>query len=209
MNIAIVINTCAGERTAVRSTANQVHEQRGYALEQFILPIWTARNVFTVVVGSWHEGVNYHYLPAGSIYHTAVDALHQRELAYQFCEENSPEFDWIVFQHDDHMLDPSDLWSALRWHELSGSQTDIVIPVRKCIKSGEVVDLNNGYPKYISGHCAIYRPNVLSKCQWREVPKIFTWDIEHTKQITAAGFTFEQDNQLIVRDVEMGATPWL
>jgi len=233
VSISLVINTCAGRSsTPWRSVSHggQPYEQRAYALQNFILPAAiTDPDIDEVIVsGEWHDGEGYTYVPKPSIHFSSDDAPHQRQAGFE-----AAKGDWLIFQHDDHMLE-NPLESAVN-HDLEGQlkaeieyakcyaspSADVLIPQRWTrLRNVAGERLPNGEPQeysshpveafgYISGHCAIYRREVLEKCPWSEVPAIRTWDMSHTEQIREADFNIHWSDSLKVWDVECGSTPWV
>ena len=221
------INTCANGTKAAEtlSSGRQPHAQRSFALRNFILPAALADPTFdeVIVVGEWEPGNGYIYIEVPSVYFSCVDALAQRQAGF----ERSTN-DWVMFQHDDHiienpivdydeitMLDKLTFWTKIK--------ADILIPSRytrlrnvngERLFNGEgtkydgPVDNLHQRDGYISGHCAIYRREVLEKCPWGNVNEVHTWDVAHTAQIRAVGFKIEWSDALRVYDCEAGATPW-
>ena len=223
--ISLVINTSAGGPKAAEtlSSGRQSHMQRSFALRNFILPAALADPTFSevIVVGEWEPGDDYIYIEVPSEHFSCVDALAQRQAGFE-----RSTGDWIVFQHDDHSMN-NYVWdvthSLLQWIHLT--EADVLVPARYTrLRNVNGERLFNGAPitgpgdassavnpfskGYISGHCAIYRREVLEKCPWGDVEKVHTWDIEHTAQIRDAGFMIERSSALKVWDVEAGSRPW-
>jgi hypothetical protein len=221
--ISLIINTCADRPDSnVLSHGGQPYKQRAFALQNFILPAAIADPDIdeVIVVGEWHDGEGYTYVPKPSIHFSSDDAPHQRQAAFEVAKG-----DWLVFQHDDHMLEnrsynwDSDFAKAVL-RKLD--EPCVVIPQRRTrLRNVAGERLPNGEPRedpyypasmqpigYISGHCAIYRREVLEQCPWANVPAIRTWDIAHTAQIREAGFNIHWSDSLRVWDVEAGSTPW-
>ena len=229
MSISLVINSCAGGPKAAEtlSSGKQPHAQRAFVLRNFILPAALADPTFSeiIVVGEWEPGNGYIYIEVPSVHFSCVDALAQRQAGFE-----RSKGDWVVFQHDDHMLDPLPLLSiggnTYTWKENSIIfDEDVLIPSRytrlrdvngerlysgaPVTAPGDASSAINPFSKgYISGHCAIYRREVLEKCPWGNVAEQFTWDVRHTGQIRAAGFSIEWSNALRCYDVEAGSHPW-
>ena len=234
--ISLVINTCANGTKAADtlSSGRQPHAQRSFALRNFILPAALADPTFdeVIVAGEWEPGNGYVYIEVPSVHFSCVDALAQRQAGFE-----RSAGDWVVFQHDDHILEDRPEWSwKMRVDNITEAEADILIPSRYTrLRNVNGERLYDGEPKsrtvghaasilddppqmdttcvietggYISGHCAIYRREVLEKCPWGEVAKIHTWDVAHTMQIRDAGFNIEWSDALRVYDCEAGATPW-
>ena len=229
MSISLVINTCANGPKAAETlgSGGQPHMQRSFALRNFILPAALADPTFSevIVVGEWEPGDGYIYIESPSEHFSCVDALAQRQAGF---ERSTGGF--IVFQHDDHILAP-DVGRRLQGSSwVNGGvagEIGVLVPARYTrLRNVNGERLRNGectkHEKlgcfrcfderecraYISGHCAIYRREVLEKCPWGGVEKVHTWDIEHTAQIRDAGFTIEWSDALRVYDCEAGSRPW-
>lgn len=215
--ISLVINSCAlgAQSRSVLSSGKQPHEQRAFALRNFILPAALADPTFdeVIVVGEWEPGNGYTYIEVPSEHFSCVDALQQRQVGFE-----RSRGDVVVFQHDDHIFTQTKLGYSIGLYDLIGpfpDQPDVIVPARYTrLRNVNGERLHNGQPPvvaaegYISGHCAIYRREVLEACPWGDVPKQHTWDVAHTAQIRAAGFTIEWSEVLRVYDVESGSTPW-
>ena len=217
MSVSLVVNTCAGGPKAAETlgSGGQPHMQRSFALRNFVLPAALADPTFSevIVVGEWEPGDGYIYIESPSKHFSCVDALAQRQAGFE-----RSTGDWIVFQHDDHLLDNPivdyDEVTALHKVDRIKQKFDVLVPARYTRLrnvNGERLFSGEGEiaaTSYISGHCAIYRREVLEKCPWSNVAEQFTWDIRHTGQIRAAGFTIEWSSALKVWDCEAGSRPW-
>ena len=221
--ISLIINTCANGAKAADtlSSGRQPHAQRSFALRNFILPAALADPTFdeVIVAGEWEPGNGYVYIEVPSVHFSCVDALAQRQAGF---ERSCGSI--IFFQHDDHMLARMPFWdeaenTIIPWAK---EPQDVVVPSRYTrLRNVNGERLYNGEPNnqggkhrgnrhsgYASGHCAIYRREVLERCPWGDVPEVFTWDIEHTGQIRDAGFNIEWSDALRVYDCEMDSKPW-
>ena len=196
--ISVIINTCAGGMVDTRSTSGQSHLMRAYALQNIVIPRYLDDPFIgeVIVVGEWKEGP-YTYIHMPSVYRSAVDALHQRHAAAKIAKG-----DILIFQHDDHILSYNEDIA------LAEGQ-DVLCPRRVTfLRNPHGERLNNGEEGgYITGHFAVYNRDVIDACPWGAVPKVFTWDIEHTAQIREADFTIDW-NGPVVYDIEYGAHPW-
>ena len=223
--ISLIVNTAAGENTK--------YAQRAYALQNFILPQYLAAPYINevIVVGSWHEGDGYQYISCPSKYFSAVDALEQRQRGFE-----ASSGDVVIFQHDDHVLDLDD--TEKLWHHLYHSgwfiDVDIEDPlenVKYDVNAWDVLSparytrlrtisgerLNNGEPGYnehvplgghLSGHCAIFRREVIERCPWTDCQKVFTWDVSMTQNAVVKGFKIVWTDAIRCWDVEEGSQPW-
>jgi len=130
-----------------------------------------------------------------------VDALAQRQAGFE-----ASTGDIVIFQHDDHVFDQL----CIPYPTSETQSWDVLSPQRYTLmRSPEPELLNNGYyDGYVLGHGAIYRRTVIERCPWKDVPRVYQWDIAHTQQIIAAGFTLAWTTASQLRDVELGGRPW-
>ena len=198
--------------------------QRSFALRNFILPAALADPTFSqvIVVGEWEPGNGYIYIEVPSERFSCVDALAQRQAGFE-----RSTGDWIVFQHDDHFWDTDYVALHRLLYTINLSEAndrhDVLVPARYTrLRNVNGERLYNGEPRdqwhpsslrvsehgYCSGHCAIYRREVLERCPWGNVKKSWTWDVSHTKQIRDAGFKIEWSDALRCYDIEAGGRPW-
>ena len=199
MTTSCIINTAALGPRAHDITGSRTptpHAARAHVLRSVILPLAMSMFDDVIVAGEWEDGAGYRYVPCPSTTFSCVDALAQRQAGFE-----AATGDVLVFQHDDHLVLPfaPALLAALR---------GVLVPTRKTNLRSRNEVLPNGFPSYISGHCAIYARAVLDACPWGAVPPVHVWDIAHTAQIHAAGFPVNLSSQLIALDIEYGATPW-
>jgi len=205
MKLSVIINTCALEDNDTKSSGGKgpTHAGRAYALRNFILPRYIADPLVDeiIVVGTWGFSEEYTYIPMPSVYKSCTDALLQRHAAAQ-----AATGDILIFQHDDHMFSSLDTMQDIFLHV----DTDVLSPARYTrLRSVSGERLNNGEQHgYISGHGTAYRREVIEQCPWGDVPPVFTWDIEHTKQIRAAGFNPVWSEDLQLWDCEFESEPW-
>jgi hypothetical protein len=174
---------------------------RAYALRNFLIPRYVDEPAIDelIVAGEWEEGEGYTYVPCPSTYFNCRDALAQRQAGFE-----ASTGDVVIFQHDDHLLE-----SRYQLRQELNDGADVVVPGRWTrLRDPDGEPLNNGYPDYISGHCALYQRAVIERCPWKDVPPEYTWDQAHTQQIRAAEFTIVWARHLTCWDVEMGSTPW-
>lgn len=212
------------------------HAFREYALRNFLLPLYCADPYLdeVIVVGEWEPGPGYKYIHVPSVHFSSADALAQRQVGFEASKGNV-----VIHCHDDHWLQPLTSaafahdsmcpeWDDYRAGPCHGcplkEEGDVLIPQRwtrlrrpqgERLNNGEGIinpNLHGPYMSemgYVSGHCAVYRREVLETCPWRAVEPTRTWDICHTQQMRAAGFHVVWSEALKVYDVEHGSTPWL
>lgn len=202
--ISLVINTVAGAPHAkhVMSSGRVPYSWRAYALRHFILPHYIQDpNIDEVIVaGVWFDAPGFTYVPVEPFSFNWADCIDQRQAGFEAASGNK-----IIFQHDDHILWTKDL------ARITAMEGDVISPAR-CTQAREFVGerLNDGSRDgYIDGHCAMYSREVIKTCPWGAVPRTFTLDKSHTKQIQDAGFDIVWTDAVRCWDVEHGATPWL
>ena len=171
-------------------------------LRNFIIPAAIGYGYEVIVVGEYEEDErgNYIYVEAKGPYNNCADALIQRQAGFE-----ASKGDIIVFQHDDHIFDAYENLTNLEYNSMNNE--DVISPSRWTRLRGKTEELNAGDNKYILGHAAIYKREVIKLCPWSLVPPVFTWDMEHTKQIRERGFDIVWSEGFAVFDVEYGSEP--
>lgn len=226
--ISLIINTCALQESMYNTTpAGVPYNTRAYALRNWILPQYLSDPYIdeVIVVGSWEEGEGYQYIPSPSKYFSCVDALEQRQLGFE-----ASKGDVVIFQHDDHVL--SNPYTGPYYNrsnslqdlvEYAGEENDYIFAdvwsparyTRLRFVNGE--RLNNGEPGYnehvppsghLSGHCAIFRREVIEQCPWTDAQKVFTWDHSMTQAVVVAGFKIVWTDAIKCWDVSFNEEPW-
>ena len=200
MTTTLIINTAALAPHAKHaiSSGKVPYSWRTYALQNFIIPTYVNSPWIDqlIVAGHYRAGVGYEYVPVEPEHHSWADCIPQRQAGFERATG-----DTLIFQHDDHLLELT---------EAAFPEADVVSPDRKTRTLDPAGErLNSGWGKYIDGHAAIYRREVIERCPWKDVPTVFTLDMEHTKQIQDAGFKVMWTEKVVAWDVEYGATPWL
>lgn len=195
MNLSVIVNTCSLGPMANHVTGSHtdtLHAVRAYALNHFILPHYMRWADEVIVVGEYMPGDGYASIHSPSKYFSAVDALHQRHEGFL-----ASSGDWLAFVHDDHWLDLTNA-DHVHW-----SSSDVWVPRRYKRIDGRVEPQINGMhedPPYIGGHCAIYSRKAIEAAPWDAVPKVWTWDTEHTRML--GDLTATETDMLRVWDVE-------
>lgn len=191
--LSVIVNTCSlgpMAKTVTGSHSDTPHFVRAYALRHFILPHYTRYADEVIVVGEYAEGDGYTYLYCPSEYFSAVDALAQRHEGYSVARGG-----WLAFVHDDHWLDLTDA-DYLDWRS-----ADVWVPRRYRAGEGELINGMHETPPYIGGHCAIYSRQAIESAPWNAVPKVWTWDVEHTRML-GDDLTAAETDRVRVWDVE-------
>lgn len=205
MSLSVVIATSALQNNSQLSSGGVPYARRAWLLRNVILPCYTAwaKDLFTeiVVVGEFESGEGYRYLPFDSVYHDCADALLKRQAGF---DSLTQEVEWVLFQHDDHLYDPTNPYPDSR------TAVDVLSPSRWTRGRGTLELLNNGAQSgYLNGHACLMRPSVFRRgFKWSDIPPVFTWDIGATKRLEHLGIPWGQAPQLRVLDMEEGAQPW-
>ena len=204
--LTVVVNTCALGPHALEArsaTKGAPYAMRRFALGNFILPAYVhdPHIAEVIVVGEWCEGDGYTYVPRASQYFSSDDAVAQRQAAFE-----ASSGDFILFQHDDHVLHPH----AAR--QLVTGAMDLVdvlvLPRFARALHGDVSKPNGGSatPPYVSGHAACFRREILDKVPWSAVPAIREWDQAQTMLLRGVDARIEWPRETPrVYDVEIGA----
>ena len=206
MTLSVVINSAADAPHAKHalSSGGVPYSWRAYALQNFILPAYIADPSVdeVIVAGEWHEGEGYTYVPVEPEYRTLADCIAQRQAGFE-----ASTGAWVIFQHDDHIF--REPCGFTKFAGVRAGTVDVVSPSRWTYarKTGGE-ELNSGFEKYIDGHGAVYRREVLRRCPWSEVPVQFTMDVAHTEQVKKK-FSVLWAATWQIFDCEYGASPWL
>ena len=204
MSISLVVTTCclADHAATVFSSGRQPHDFRAYLLRCHLIPQALANPDITevIIVGEFESGAGYRYVEVPSVEKNSIhDSLRKRQAG---CDTATGR--WIIVQNDDHLLDPTFTRSFYKH-----AYADVVSPARWTRLRGAPEHLNDGSgQKYINGHTAVYNREVLLRCPWSALPKIFSYDVVHSQMIREAGFDILWPDDVITWDCELGATPW-
>ena len=207
--ISLVVNPAAlaPHADGKLSSGKMPYSWRTYALRNFLLPSYTGDRFFdeVIVAGVWEDGPGYTYIPVPQEHHSWRDCIAQRQAGFE-----ASHGDIVIHQHDDHWVRHIDGLNLAQWIGTAPSQFDVLTPQRCTrLRNSAGERLNHGeHHYYIGGHCAVYRREVLERCPWKSVPRVFTMDVEHSRHIREAGFTIGWTDALKVWDVEYGSTPW-
>ena len=202
MRLSVVINTCCLGPRAHEITGSWTftpHALRAYSLGNFILPFYRADASIDeiLVAGEFVEGEGYRYVPCPSTHFSCIDALAQRQAAFE-----AATGDVIVFHHDDHMIDYT---FAAKLKTADMTKVDVILPERRRRTMGGHEVLNNGGKDgYISGHCVVMTREACEKAPWNAVQHVFEWDVSHTRLIAAAGLRALHTDLIWCWDVEVG-----
>ena len=206
-SLSLVIPTAALTDQTARGLS---YAFRAYLLRNFVLPQAIASGAFReiLVVGEFEAGTGYTYLPCSSVERSNVsDAIRKRHIGTR-----AATGDWICVLNDDHIFDPQ-FFTRFAVH---AAVADVVSPARWTrLRHADGEQLNGGEPGgrwsgagHLNGHCCVFKRAVLECCPWHALPWTFTYDVVQTERIREAGFHIVWSPDVIVWDVEHGATPW-
>ena len=175
---------------------------RADLIAQEVLPSALRQGLFhrIWVVGDYHPGPGYTYLPVPPRYRTTSDALEKRDVALAHSDADA-----ILYLSDDHRL--LNVWDT-EWPAWQDAQWDILVPARFTIRDGRLVEINNGmdprdpYGPYAGGHAAIYRRRTLLQHPWSETPRHPNWDLIHSRLVLHAGGVVAHCKDLAVMDID-------
>ena len=185
------------------SSGKQPHGLRAYLLRCHLLPRLREMGFAEIlVVGEFEPGDGYTWLNVPSVERSSIhDSIRKRHAG---CLRASAPF--MLVMNDDHLLERDLLRRAEKYVTDQGA--DVVSPSRWTRLRGPRERLNAGDGAYVCGHAALYRREVLERCPWDAVPKIFSFDVAHSQQMRDAGFCLCYPDDVQIEDIEMGATPW-
>jgi len=212
MSVTLIINTnCMAENAKLKSSGGVAYNLREYLLKTFILPaaIKSKHIDEILVAGVFEEGKGYSYVPVEQVHGNCADALLQRQAAFNASAFWEGHDDWVIFQHDDHMLDfksmvgmptTAPVVSPQRWTRMRD-------PNGERLNGGEPGNLHAG-AGHINGHCSIMRRYVGREIPWGDIEPCFTWDLEYSKRLRELGYNINFNSNVKCFDVEYGSEPW-
>ena len=177
-------------------------EKRLELLDTQVLPsVLVAPFLEVVVVGDYHEGAGYRYLPVPPLTATTTDALVKRDVGT--LATTAP---WIFYLCDDH---------ALRgWSEPPTKPQVIGVPLRYSTDAEGTVHLCNAglderdpYAPYIGGHAGLFSRHLIMQRPWSAMPHHRNWDLIISRIHVAMGARLEPSTWR-VEDLEPEARPW-
>lgn len=154
-----------------------------------------------VVVGDYHEGEGYRYLPVPPLTNTTTDALVKRDVGTL-----ATTADWIFYVCDDHAV-----------RKISAEPNDlsvIGVPARYCQLDNMIVLLNMGLdPRdpnapYCGGHAGLYSRPLVQAHPWTTMPHDRLWDLLASRLLVAEGARLTALQGWEVEDLEPEASPW-
>lgn len=181
-------------------------ERRWVLVNDLILPSVLGQGFDeVVVVGDGESGDGYRHLMVPAVTNTTIDALMKRDTATA-----ATDSDVLVYLCDDHRLHPMFL-VTLQSKYLHDETWDALAPQRFCLRDGQLCYLNMGQgEQYVGGHAVVCRRNLIREVPWMTAPHIAFWDKAQSYRWRGHGATIRYaDNDLLIEDVERGATPWL
>ena len=93
---------------------------------------------------------------------------------------------------------------------------DVISPARWTrLRHSLGEQLNGGEPGgrwsgagHFNGHGCLFKREVLERCPWDTLPRVFAYDMAQTERIREAGFHILWASDVRIWDVEHGAQPW-
>ena len=177
--------------------------QREAVLDSQVVPSALAAGFSEVlVVGDYHPGTGYRYVPVPAMTATTVDALIKRDIGTL-----ATTADWLFYLCDDHAV-----------RRIGKPPTDpmtIGVPTRTCRRDGMVLLLNMGLdPRdpnapYCGGHAGLFSRELIQAHRWTTMPHDRLWDLLSSRLLVLAGATLTSLPTWEVEDIEPESTPWL
>lgn len=187
-------------------------QKRRQLLDDLVMPSVLAQSFDeVVVVGDFHSGPGWRHLPFRPLTGSTIDALFKRDVGAVATSSS-----YLFYLTDDHAVHPDfshDL--ALFMHEHPVGPTDIIVPGRFCVRDGEQIGLNMGWPGYMGhaycgGHGGIFPRTAIQELPWTLAPWDKHWDYMHSRILMERGYQFHyQSGSCLIEDVEPGTEPWL
>lgn len=187
-------------------------QKRRQLLDDLVLPSVLAQGFDEcVVVGDYHSGDGYRHLPFRPLTGSTIDALFKRDVGTVATSSNH-----LFYICDDHAVHPDfskDLATFMTEHPLG--LKDIIVPARFCVRNGEQIGLNMGWPGYMGhaycgGHGGIFPRAAIQELPWSLAPWSPQWDYMHSRILMERGYQFHyQTGTCLIQDVEEGTEPWL
>lgn len=176
---SVVINSAAlGSRSRGQLSSSGIpHGRRGVLLKEQILPGLIGRQGLEVVVaGEYEPGEGFLYVSSPSVAFDCTDALQQRAAGLSASSGNI-----VLFQHDDHIVCDG-FFQILSDKYAQDDSWDVLVPSRWAMDGGKRRRLNDGRADgYVMGHACVMRRAMAECVPWSSVPRVFTWDVEHTR----------------------------
>lgn len=201
--LSVAIPTVAMGQTTRLSSGKQPYAFREYLLKCFTLPALIADPLVDeiIVVGEFEDGQGYRYVFVPNVHHDNVhDALAQRQAGFE-----ASTGDLVLYLADDHVTDRYTIANALKYLAY-GDVVSLARATRMRRVEGE--PLNSGGGRYVNGHGALYRRDVLERVPWALAPRVFSYDVAHTAQLVAMGVPWVTAPDAVVWDCEYLAKPW-
>lgn len=185
--------------------------KRRQLLDELVMPSVVAQGFDeVVVVGDFHSGDGWRHLPFPPLTGSTIDGQFKRDVGTL-----ATSAEWILYLCDDHCLHPDfsrDLAAFVTEHTVG--QHDVIVPARFCVRNGEQIGLNMGWPGYLGraycgGHAGIFPRQAIQEVPWSIAPWHPNWDFFHSRILLERGYSFHyQTGNVLIEDVE-GGEPWL
>ena len=176
-------------------------KKRVQLLDEVILPSVLGKFEEILVVGDYHLGDGYKYLPVPSLTNTTIDALVKRDVGT--LASRSP---WIFYLSDDHAVrhtgptprDPMTIGVPARY------STDAEGTIHLCNAGLDELDPNK---PYCGGHAGLFSKALIAQKPWTSMPHHPNWDLFASRIQMSLGATLEPVIWQ-VEDMEPLAHPW-
>lgn len=181
-------------------------ERREQLLTEAVIPsVLAQRFAEVVVVGDYHDGPGYRYLPVPPMMRNTLDALVKRDVGT--VATTSP---WLVYLCDDHAVVGDFRLSVNAWAE--SDETDVLVPSRFADhpQHGRI-RINNGEREmYCGGHGGVFKREVIASRPWSAMPHHRLWDYQSSEIQLADGWRFAtMASQCVgILDLMPEARPW-
>jgi len=172
-------------------------ERRRDILDNIIVPSTLGRFSEVVVVGDYHEGSGYRYLPLPVLTGTTVDALVKRDVGTL-----ATDAPWLLYLSDDHAVRAT--WTP------PDDPMVITVPRRFCTghELNMGMDPTDPNAPYCGGHGGLFSRKLVQMRPWSTMPHHRLWDLLSSREYMAMGARLVASPRWAIEDVE-GGMPWL
>lgn len=186
--------------------------KRRALLDDLVMPSVVAQGFDeVVVVGDYRSGAGWRHLPFRPLTGSTIDAQFKRDIGTM-----ATSAEWLLYLCDDHRLAPDfskDLAAFMTEHPMG--PRDVIVPARFCLRNGERIGLNMGWPGYMGmsycgGHGGIFHRAAIQEIPWSVAPWSPQWDFYHSRILLERGYRFHyQSASMYIEDIEPNSEPWL
>lgn len=212
MRLSVIINTVAGTKDpeilqragSFGHEAKHPYARRAERLEQTLAEYAKHPWFQTIVVGEWHDGDSYLYLPHPGPTKSPLDPPAQRHAAAQLAAG-----DCCVFMNDDHYIMPL----HLQWLQEITPTCHVTAFGRYCYRNSQMLQMEDGFMEhspenqYCMGHAVACSRVALQAVPWASLKQDINWDVYHTIALRQASMSIQYIPHLIAWDIEEGEFP--